>query len=230
MKLLTFCEPILLEVCKLNRLQRVARMAGAPNPGQRLDFYTVQNNFLALFKKLDQEVVKDRRLSGLYGSVRAALVFFVDEYVMNSPYEFKAQWGATPLQMAMGFGSTGYQKFFQDLDAQLQQGSEDSRERLVVYYCCLGLGFRGVFSSNVNEITTRMDAIKAELGDWIDGQTVGNICPDAYYADTKVLWRKPSRWTKLIVILFLILLAGVLAFYVQAFWSSIADLYHQLKT
>ncbi len=106
------------------------------------------------------------------------------------------------------------QQFFNDLDVIVQLPAEKSRQRLAIYYTCLGLGFGGIYRDNPEELQTRAQRIYGVLGDLVDRAVDREICPAAYDADERILYR-PVRESLVVIgwVLVVVMLATLGAYY-----------------
>jgi type VI secretion system protein ImpK len=102
-------------------------------------------------------------------AARYALVAFIDEIVLSSPWGIRQEWAGRPLQMDYFNDFTAGEEFFHKLEAL--RGSDGQRaEALEVYGLALGLGFRGKFAGvagaeQVHQLRARIYAeIAPEIG------------------------------------------------------------------
>ena len=87
----------------------------------------------------------------------------------------------------------GDEKFFDLLDEELADPSEDAAERLSVYYTCLGLGFTGVYIGQPESIRKLMLRISGRISSMMDADEEAFICPEAYEnVDTRNLIEPPG--------------------------------------
>jgi type VI secretion system protein ImpK len=82
-----------------------------------------------------------------YDDARFALCAWIDETVMNSPWQHRAAWQRTLLQSEYYNTVNAGAEFFDRLN-QLHPDQNDVRE---IYYLCLGLGFAGRYSMEGDE-------------------------------------------------------------------------------
>jgi len=82
-----------------------------------------------------------------YDDARFALCAWIDETVMNSPWQHRAAWQRTLLQSEYYNTINAGAEFFDRLN-QLHPDQNDVRE---IYYLCLGLGFAGRYSMEGDE-------------------------------------------------------------------------------
>lgn len=77
---------------------------------------------------------------------RYALVAFIDEQVLKSEWNGRAEWMSRPLQLEFYRETTAGENFFVRLRAHLQSGKNGPI--LEAYYLCLLLGFAGAYGSS----------------------------------------------------------------------------------
>src|SRR5687768_4288159 len=151
------CEPLFQHMCRLCRAARkTAEMGGSAPIGR--DEMEVRSQIRALLQELSDKA--DRAgIGDQFEKVRLPLVFFCDYLIQNSSLPFAREW--RPMAEVdenpprLGF----YQEFFQMLDETIEERSEAADERLVVFYTCIGLGFRGYFEDNPKALQDKMREI-----------------------------------------------------------------------
>lgn len=175
MQLVSMCEPIFLEVCRINRLFRQPELAAS------VDEASVRARFKA--KLVDAE----RRASGtlgmgeLFRDVKPAIVALMDDVVRNSRAPFAMTW--QPLSVEM-FDDQGWQQtFFVNLELLQRSATgnpnELSTSRLMIYYICLGLGFVGMHHQSPQRAREYMSNMQAmHLGPFIDPDTSKPLLPE----------------------------------------------------
>ncbi|MBK7395558.1 MAG: DotU family type IV/VI secretion system protein [Myxococcales bacterium] len=73
-----------------------------------------------------------------------ALVAFIDEQILRSPWPGRQQWMGRPLQLTYYNENTAGEGFFTKMD---QLSREPNRAHVFqIYYLCLALGFQGVYA------------------------------------------------------------------------------------
>ncbi|MEE8576821.1 MAG: DotU family type IV/VI secretion system protein, partial [candidate division Zixibacteria bacterium] len=140
MMLLELCEPLFQYVC---RLRRSARM------GRTIEMDEVRSDISEIFSKMKEDASSDMELLTQYEKVELPLIFFTDFMIKESNLPFAYDWvelGRERNELA------GDEKFFDLLDAELADPSDLAAQRLVIFYTCLGLGFTGVYTGQVESI------------------------------------------------------------------------------
>jgi type VI secretion system protein ImpK len=95
----------------------------------------------------DQMAVKGRELGipdADVADMRYAVVAFVDEQILKSPWPGRNQWMARPLQLAYYGENTAGEGFFTKMDQISRQ--PDRTNVLEIYFLCLSLGFQGIYA------------------------------------------------------------------------------------
>jgi type VI secretion system protein ImpK len=243
MTLLELTEPLFQYVCRLNRVARkTAAAAGAPVStgetafltkssasstaphGVSLDYAVVRGEVKALFDEMQQKAGKDYRLSSQVKKVELPLLFFVDSIISESALKFAAQWNQNRLAYEKN-ELAGDEKFFDLLDEDLKDQSDEASERLAVFYVCLGLGFNGIYFKQPELLRKNMFTIAPRIRRWLDPDESARICPDTYEAlDTRDLTEPPSRKVLVISLVFLCLTLASLASYLWLYKMSADDL------
>lgn len=168
MTLLELCEPLFQYVC---RLRRSARM------GRTLEMNDVRNDIAGTFDQMREAAGDDHELLTQYEKVELPLVFFTDFMIKESNLPFAYDW----VELARERNElAGDEKFFDLLDADLADPSESAAERLVIFYTCLGLGFTGVYTGQLESIQRLTSQISGRISGLMDADKKSHICPEAY--------------------------------------------------
>ena len=218
MNLLELCEPLFLYVCRLNRSAR---------SGHELS--GVRGELQDLLQKLRSQSANDARLTQQYEKIEPILVYFIDFVIIDSSLSFAAGW--EPLAVEFWNERTGDEKFFELMDENLAQSSEDSTERLTIFYVCLGLGFTGVYTGQPDVIRKKMLQCSARIRKYLDSDEMAKICPEAYEnVDTRNLVQPPGKTLLGIGIALVGLILVLFVVNYSLFKTSINELDHALKT
>jgi type VI secretion system protein ImpK len=108
-------------------------------------------------------------------SIKFALVAFIDETVLSPTNDFRLrkEWEQLPLQLEYFREHLAGVKFFERLEALIEQPETEGVDVVEVYYLCLLLGFKGKYNfylleeqlgsviANVAEYLRRADRLKA---------------------------------------------------------------------
>jgi type VI secretion system protein ImpK len=243
MTLLELTEPLFQYVCRLNR---VARKSGAAPTGETtflskgaaaastrgvsLDYPVVRSEIKAIFEDMHTRAGKDFRLGSQIKQMELPLIFFVDSLISEGTLRFAAQWNQNRLAYERN-ELAGDEKFFDLLEADLKDPSEEASERLAVFYTCIGLGFSGIYFRQPEFLRKTMFSIAPRIRRYIDADEAAKICADAYEGvDTRDLTEPPSRTVVVIGLIFLCLTAASLISYVVLYRISSNDLNSYFKT
>jgi type VI secretion system protein ImpK len=168
MTLLESCEPLFQYVC---RLRRSARM------GRTMEIDEVRNDITKIFSEMKAAASSHPELVTQYEKVELPLVFFTDFMIKESNLPFADDWvelGRERNELA------GDEKFFDLLDAELADPSDAATQRLVIFYTCLGLGFTGVYTGQLESIQRLISRISGRISGLMDADKKSYICPEAY--------------------------------------------------
>jgi type VI protein secretion system component VasF len=238
MTLLETTEPLFQYVCRLNRVGRkaagpstgdtafftkgAAATPAAPSAG--LDYAVVRTDIKGLFEDMQQKGGKDFRLGSQIQKIELPMMFFVDSLISEGQLHFAGQWNQNRLAYEKN-ELAGDEKFFDLLDENLKDQSEEASERLAVFYVCIGLGFNGVYFKQPELLRKTMLTIAPRIKRSIEVDEAAKICPDAYEAlDTRDLTEPPSRRVFVIGLIFLCLAVAALVSYLWLYHSSFNDL------
>jgi type VI protein secretion system component VasF len=234
MNLFELTEPLFQYMCRLNRM---ARKSGAqptgetafftktgPTRGASLDYTVVRNDLKAVFEDMQQKAEKDFRLASQLKKVELPLLFFVDSLIAESTLGFAADWNKNRLAYERN-ELAGDEKFFDLLEEDMKDQSEEASERLAVYYTCIGLGFTGIYFKQPELLRKTMLSIAPRIRRWIDTDESARICGDAYEGvDSRDLTEPPSRKVMLVSLIFICLTVAALASYVWLYHRSAREL------
>jgi type VI protein secretion system component VasF len=157
------------------------------------------------------------------------MIFFVDNLICTSRLKFAAQWAENRLGKERN-ELAGDERFFDFLEKDLTDVSEEAAERLAIYYTCLGLGFMGMHQSQPEQIRSYVDRCFQRIGRWLDKSKDAKITEEAYrYTDTRQLIEPPSRKIILVATLFVFLNLSVLALYYGLYAKAAGDLTRAIK-
>jgi type VI secretion system protein ImpK len=210
MTLLELCEPLFQYMC---RLRRSARM------DYTLEMDQVRNDIKRIFGEIKANASASADLTVQYEKVELPLIFFTDFMIKESSLSFAHDWyelGRERNELA------GDEKFFDMLDAELADPSETATQRLLIYYTCIGLGFTGVYTGQMESIRRLMSKISTRISGMIDADEKSFICPEAYEnVDTRDFIEPPSA--KLVgigITLIALIIIWAVAYFCLFKWTS----------
>jgi type IV/VI secretion system ImpK/VasF family protein len=221
MKLLDLYEELFQYVCLLNR------MSNAKPEAQR-EYARVRADIKGMLEDIARNTSADVRLAGQVRRLELPIVFFVDNVISTSRLKFAAQWGSNRLATERN-ELAGDERFFEFVEKDLADVSEDAVERLAVYYTCFGLGFTGMYINQPDKIHSLVDQIFPRIKHWTDSDRV-KLSEEAYkYTNTTILTEPPNNRIILVSILFLFLCLCVLVVYYGLYVKASDDLTGAIK-
>lgn len=234
MRLIDLCDPIFELVCRVNRIGR--RKGELTYADLRSDVVGVFLNTVALAKE-------EGELENKFKLVQKPLIYFVDSMIAESGIGCAAEWDANRLAhykkeeegseitgqekdfrdyLESVFGENGDyggdQAFFEHSDKALVDGDIDV---IMVFYCCLGLGFEGFYSV----MPRGKEKLRDELGKFaaklkeasVNLDLQQKVTPDAYqYTDRTNLTvtAAPAMWgfvaVAVALAVFVVVVSGVI--------------------
>lgn len=215
MKLLELYENLFQYMCRLNRASKTQA-----HP----EYVRVRSEIKELFAEAERNASGDVRLHNQVRALELPMIFFVDNLICTSRLKFAAQWAENRLAKDRN-ELAGDERFFDFLDQDLKDTSEEAVERLVVYYVCLGLGFMGMYQGQSDQIRRYMEQIFPRVRQWIDIDPRTKISEEAYkFTDTRVLTEPPSNKIILVAVIFAFLSLSVLVVYYALYAKAVSRL------
>jgi len=215
MKLLELYENLFQYVCRLNR---AAKTSAHP------EYVRVRSEIKELFNEADRNSSADVRLHNQVRQLELPLIFFVDNLICTSRLKFAGQWAENRMAKERN-ELAGDERFFDLLDQDLKDTSEEAVERLAVYYACLGLGFQGMYQGQPEQIRRYMEQIFPRVRHWIDSDPRTKISEEAYrFTDSRVLTEPPSNKIILVAVVFGFLSLSVLIVYYALYAGAVGKL------
>lgn len=220
MNLLELCEPLFQYICRLNRAGR---------KGGQFEFLTARNEIKALLDQVTSRAATDARLKAQAKAVELPLIFFVDSMIAESPLPFAAEWNKKRLAYERN-ELAGDEKFFDLLEENLRDPSDESSERLAIYYTCLGLGFTGWYLGQPEYLRKKMLEMSTRIRRLIESDPTVRICPEAYDStDTRDLIEPPTRSIGAIAIAFVVLMLTTIVANYYLFHKASEELTDSLR-
>jgi type VI protein secretion system component VasF len=220
-RLIDHCEPLFQAVCRLNRMGR---------KGSALEYAVARAEIENLLEKLGNSARGDLALSEQYRKVELPLIFFIDSMIAESALPYAAEWNRHRLAYARN-ELAGDEKFFDLLEATIQDNKEGADERLAVFYTCIGLGFTGWYSGQPEFLRKKMLEISPRVKAYVDTDESGLITPSAYQHTNTTNLPLPTAASLvplLIIVTGLLLVVGAVNIY--TFRRSSADLNNALDS
>jgi type VI secretion system protein ImpK len=215
MKLLDLYEDFFQYICRLNR---VAKTQAHP------EYARVRAEIKDLLEQVIRSASSDVRLLNQVKRLELSMIFFVDHIICTSRLKFATQWAQSRLAQERN-ELAGDERFFDFLEEDLKDTSEEAAERLAVYYVCLGLGFTGMYQTQPEQVRRYIEQVFPRIRQWIDTDPRTKISEEAYkYTDTRSLTEPPSNKIILVAIAFLFISLSVLAVYYGLYLNAVKQL------
>jgi len=210
------CEPLFHYICLLNR---AARKDLAP------DQTRVRADLLKLFDAMRAKAGADISLHEHFspdgaGKLELALLFFVDGIIRESKLPFARTWQGMAEERSFMAGDS---RFWEMLKETHDSPAPTAKDRLPVYYACIGLGFTGELDGQPELLRQEMARIYEKIRDQIDLGHETNLTPETYeYTNTSDLIEAPGAKLGgiLIAVVGLLLVLFVANFYMYRQASS----------
>lgn len=216
MKLLELYDDLFQYICRLNR---AARTDAHP------EFARVRGEVKSLLDDIKRNATSDVRLLSQSRELELPIVFFVDNLICTSRLRIAPQWVENRLARELYNELAGDERFFDFLEKDLINTSDEAAERLAVYYTCLGLGFAGMYQGRPDQLRKYIDQMFPRIRQWLDNDPRTKISEEAYrYTDTRVLTEPPSNKIILVALLFVFLSLSALAVYYGLYFNASKDL------
>lgn len=204
MKLLDAYEELFQYMCRLNRMSKTQA-----HP----EYARVRSEVKELLNQAGRNAMSDVQLSNQIKRLELPMIFFVDNLICTSRLKFAPQWAENRLGKDRN-ELAGDERFFDLLEHDLSDTSEEAAERLAVYYVCLGLGFAGMYQGQPDKLRWFMEQIFPRVRQWIDNDPRTKISEEAYrHTDSRVLTEPPSNKIILVAIIFVFLSLSVMVVY-----------------
>ncbi len=140
----------------------------------------LRERILALINAQEERVKSGEASPESYREARFAVLSWVDETILNSPWPYRNQWQHLMLTFYKTLNAG--EEFFRRLEA-IPSHANDIRE---IYYLCVSLGFQGkyAFGDNLNEIRELKHGLYRQLCDSAGDvrQSYRRLFPEAYQA------------------------------------------------
>lgn len=211
MNLLQLCEPVFLYICRTNRVLR---------NGGKLTLADVSADVSLLRENIVAALAQENsQLNDQYQSIELSLVYFIDSMLVNAGL---TEWNSCRIAVREFNRRAGDNEFFDFLnDAEAESGDAAS-ERLAFYYCCIGLGYTGMYEENPDKLHEIMHRIEGRVRPFMDRDVLSRITPEAYAHNLEIIV-SPDNAPRFLGILLLAcgtvlsIIVTVIFLYVEAF-------------
>lgn len=174
-RLLDLCEPVFQAVCRLNRTAR---------KGSSIEYSVLRAELTDLLEKISTQARGDIGLAEQYRQVELPLIFFIDSMVAESSLSCAQEWNSHRLAFERN-ELAGDEKFFDLLEATIQDTKPGADERLAIFYTCIGMGFTGWYSGQPEFLRKKMLELAPRVKPFADYDETSFITPDTYkYTNT----------------------------------------------
>jgi type VI secretion system protein ImpK len=181
---LELCEPIFTKICVLNRLGR--------QQGELLTYDQLRSEIDHLLAAVRNSAEEDPALKVQWQKLELPMNFFVDSMISESGLAVAATWNRNRLAYERK-ELAGDEKFFDLLDENLNDSSDEASQRLVVFYTCLGLGFTGWYAGQPEYLRGKMLDISQRIRSAMETDKTIRLCPETYLnVDTRDLVQAPA--------------------------------------
>ncbi len=217
MKLLELYEDLFQYLCLLNR------MADA-KPQAQPEYARARAEIKGILEDIKRTAGSDARLMNQANRLELPVLFFVDNIICTSRLKFAQQWAESRLAKERKNELAGDERFFDFVQEDLKDTSEEAVERLAVYCACFGLGFTGMYVTQPDQVRSLVEQIFPRIRQWTDSDR-SKISEEAYkHTDTRVLTTPPNNKIILVAICFVFLSLCVLALYYGLYIKASSDL------
>lgn len=169
MNLLQLCEPTFMYICKVNRIYR---------SGGKLDVSRIQADIADLRGEIQAKLIQeDSILNQQFESIELAYIYFIDSMLVASGV---TEWNDNRIAVSEFNRRAGDNEFFDLLyDAEAEVG-DDADSKLAFYYCCIGLGFTGMYEEDPKHLHEIMQRLEPRVRSYMDRDVISRITPEAY--------------------------------------------------
>ncbi|HWA24647.1 MAG TPA: DotU family type IV/VI secretion system protein [Lacunisphaera sp.] len=174
-RLLDLVEPVFQAVCRYNRTAR---------NGSPMEYAVLRAEVTDLLEKCTEKARPDIALAEQYRQVELPLIFFIDSMISESSLSCAQEWNSHRLAFERN-ELAGDEKFFDLLEATIQETKPGADERLAVFYTCIGMGFTGWYSGQPEFLRKKMLELTPRIKAFVDLDETAFITPDTYkYTNT----------------------------------------------
>jgi len=220
MNLFELYEDLFQYMCRLNRAARA---------GAQPEYARIGAEIKTLLDEIGRNAAADVRLANQSKRLELPVIFFVDNLICTSRLGFAKKWAENRLAKERN-ELAGDERFFEFLEQDLTDVSEDAAERLVIYYTCLGLGFTGMYQSQPEQIRRLVDQIYQRIRRWVEADPRAKITEEAYrYTDTRQLTEPPNNKIILVVMIFVFFSLSVMVVCYGLYAKAAGDLTSAIK-
>ena len=205
MTLLDLYEDLFQYLCRINRASKAQAQPS---------YERVRGDLIELLDRPAQTAAGDVRLLNQVQALELPMVFFVDSMICASQLPFNQRWADNRLAVTLKNQQAGDERWFEFLENDLHDPSDDARERLAIYYTCLGVGFMGMYVGSPGKLIEYMNQIFPRIGPFMKKNPTARLTEEAYkHTNTTILTEEPSKWIVVVLVVFVFLVCSALALY-----------------
>lgn len=169
MNLLQLCEPSFLYICRVNRIFR---------NGGKLDVATVKADIADIRESIQAILIQQgTELNEQFDSIELALIYFIDSMLVSSGL---TEWNACRIAVDEFNRRAGDNEFFDFLNDVESESGEGADAKLAFFYCCIGLGYTGMYEDNIDQLHEIMRRLEPRVRKHMDRDVLSKITPEAY--------------------------------------------------
>lgn len=218
MTLLELVEPILQQVCRLNRLAR---------KGAAIDLTVVRSELRSALNDARARAAGDPDVMRGFETVEPSMLVFIDSNVRAMRAGFAGVW--KPLAPERGVDSS-VRVIEEAIEKALADNSAGSTERLAVLAQILGLGVPGIYGGNREAGAKKLAEVLPRLSAVAEIDQTERVCPEAYRnVDTRKLTLPPVRSLTSVAIAAVGMIVVVVCAYFMLFARASGDLRSTLQ-
>lgn len=176
MNLLQLCEPTFLYLCKVNRIYR---------NGGSLDVATVRADISDLCEGIQAALLQeDRELNEQYAAIELSFIYFIDSMLVAAGL---TEWNDCRIAVNEYNRRAGDNEFFDFLCDAEAETDEASDAKLAFYYCCIGLGYVGMYEDDLDRLHDIMRRLEPRVRPFMDRDVLSRITPEAYKHNLEIV-------------------------------------------
>jgi type VI secretion system protein ImpK len=153
--------------------QYLIDLQGLLEQGENPALEPQRKQMLDLLAEADQKASSSSQLAHDYELARHALVYWIDEVLINSPWAYAMEWRQRILEWDLYQERLRADRFYEKAQEAEALASTDPLE---VYYLCVALGFRGRHADNPAELRRWAERVYNRIV--AGGQQADKFLPD----------------------------------------------------
>ena len=122
-------------------------------------------------------IQEDSTLADQYESVELPLIYFIDSMLVAAGL---VEWNDSRIAVREFNRRAGDNEFFDFLDDAEAEAGDASDAKLAFYYCCIGLGYTGMYEGDLDQLQEIMRRLEPRVRAHMDRDVISKITPEAY--------------------------------------------------